>query len=269
MPTWLRVLIPTVLILIWLVMFGAGGAAFGKISDVATNDQAQQLPASADATLVQTLQEEFRGDDVLPGVLVYQRDGGLTEADRAAISGQVAELSARDGVVADSVSPVIYSEDGEAAEVILPLDPDITPAETVAEMRDYLAANQVDGLSVFVTGPAGLIADLTGAFAGIDGILLLTALAAVLVILVIVYRSPLLPLIVLFTSLAALCASVLVVVALASADVISLTGQTQGILFILVIGAATDYSLLYVSRFREALRDHERKWTATWVAFRG
>ena len=68
----------------------------------------------------------------------------------------------------------------------------------------------------------------------------------------------------LFTSLAALCASVLVVVALASADVLILTGQTQGILFILVIGAATDYSLLYVSRFREALRDHDRKWTATW-----
>ena len=43
----------------------------------------------------------------------------------------------------------------------------------------------------------------------------------------------------------------------------------QGILFILVIGAATDYSLLYVSRYREALRDNQKRWDATLAAFRG
>ncbi len=269
MPTWLRVLIPVALILVWFGLFGAGGASFGKISEVATNDQAQQLPASADATRVQALQSEFRGSDTLPGVLVYQSDGGLTEADLADIETQVAELATIDGVVSGSVSPVIVSDDGQAAEVFLPLDTAVKPAESVGEIRDYLAAHPIDGVDVYATGPAGLIADLSGAFAGIDGILLLTALAAVLLILIIVYRSPLLPLIVLGTSLAALCASVLVVVALAGADVLILTGQTQGILFILVIGAATDYSLLYVSRYREALRDHERKWDATLVALRG
>ncbi|MGY4859733.1 MMPL family transporter [Cryobacterium sp. AP23] len=268
-PLWLRILIPTILILVWFVMFGAGGASFGRISDVSTNDQVQQLPASADATRVQALQAEFRGDDVLPGVLIYERAGGLTDADQAAIADQIADLSVLDGVVTDSVSPAIFSDDGEAAEAILTLDSSIKPADTVESIRAYLADNPIDGVETYVTGPAGLIADLTGAFAGIDGILLLTALAAVLVILVIVYRSPLLPLIVLFTSLAALCASVLVVVALASADVLILTSQTQGILFILVIGAATDYSLLYVSRFREALRDNAKKWDATLVALRG
>jgi RND superfamily putative drug exporter len=268
-PTWLRVLIPVVLILVWFGLFGAGGASFGKISQVATNDQVQQLPASADATRVQALQTEFRGTDARPGVLVYQRGAGLSQADQAEIGRQVAELAALDGVVSASVSPAILSDDGKAAEAFLPLDTAVKPAETVKEVRAYLAGHPITGVDVYVTGPAGLIADLTGAFAGIDGILLLTALAAVLVILIIVYRSPLLPLIVLGTSLAALCASVLVVVALAGAGVLILTGQTQGILFILVIGAATDYSLLYVSRYREALRDHERKWDATWVALRG
>ena len=46
-PAWLRVLIPTVLILVWFALFGAGGAAFGTISDVQPNDQASFLPASA------------------------------------------------------------------------------------------------------------------------------------------------------------------------------------------------------------------------------
>ena len=269
MPLWLRILIPTALILVWFVMFGAGGASFGRISDVSTNDQVQQLPASADATQVQVLQAEFRGDDVLPGVLIYERSGGLSEADQSAINAQIAELAQLDGVITDGVSPAILSDDGEAVEVFLPLDSSIKPADTVESIRAVIAEDPIAGVDSYVTGPAGLIADLTGAFAGIDGILLLTALGAVLVILVIVYRSPLLPFIVLFTSLAALCASVLVVVALASADLLVLTGQTQGILFILVIGAATDYSLLYVSRFREALRDSATKWEATMVALRG
>ena len=51
-----------------------------------------------------------------------------------------------------------------------------------------------EGLEAAVTGPAGFTTDLSGAFAGIDGLLLLVAFAAVFVILVIVYRSPLLPL---------------------------------------------------------------------------
>ncbi|MCU1446433.1 MMPL family transporter [Cryobacterium sp.] len=257
------------LILVWIAMFGAGGASSGRISDVSTNDQVQQLPASANATKVQALQAEFRGDDVVPGVLVYERAGGLTDADQAVIADQITDLAELDGVVTESVSPAIFSDDGEAAEASLTLDGNVKPADTVDLIRGYLADNPIAGVDTYVTGPAGLLADLTGAFAGIDGILLLTALAAVLVILVIVYRSPLLPLIVLLTSLSALCASVLVVVALAGADVLILTGQTQGILFILVIGAATDYSLLYVARFREALRDNEKKWDATLVALRG
>lgn len=268
-PLWLRAVIPVVLILIWFALFGAGGASFGQISAVSKNELVQQLPASADATQVQALQSEFRGTETIPAVIVFQRDGGLSPAELAAIDAEIARITALPGVVSDGVSPAIVSDDGQAVEVVAALDTGVKPATTVDAMRTSLADNAIDGVNVYVTGPAGLTADLTGAFAGIDGILLITALIAVFIILIIVYRSPLLPLIVLGTSMAALCAAVLVVVALARAELLVLTGQTQGILFILVIGAATDYSLLYVSRFREALRDNAHKWEATWVALRG
>lgn len=268
-PVWLRALIPVVLILIWFALFGAGGASFGQISAVSKNDLVQQLPASADATQVQALQSEFRGTETIPAIIVFQRDGGLTAADQADIDAEISRIAALPGVMENGVSPAILSKDGQAVEVVAALDASAKPATTVDAMRTSLADNAIEGVSVYVTGPAGLTADLTGAFAGIDGILLITALIAVFIILIIVYRSPLLPLIVLGTSLSALCAAVLVVVALARAEVLVLTGQTQGILFILVIGAATDYSLLYVSRFREALRDIPGKWDATWVALRG
>jgi RND superfamily putative drug exporter len=75
----------------------------------------------------------------------------------------------------------------------------------------------------------------------------------VFIILVIVYRSPLLPILVLLTSTFALCVALLTVWWLAKAGIFVLNGQVQGILFILVIGAATDYALLYTARFREAI----------------
>jgi RND superfamily putative drug exporter len=268
-PVWLRVLLPVALILVWFGLFGAGGASFGQISGVSTNDQSQQLPASAEATKVQELQSEFRSDDVIPALVVYERDGGLTDADLARIDDDIAAFGELDGVLADESSPAIASDDGEAAQVVMTLDTDVKVASTVEALRGVLDDSRVDGLTTAITGPAGLTADLTGAFAGIDGLLLLVALGAVFVILVIVYRSPLLPVLVLFSSLSALCASILVVVQLARAEVLLLSGQTQGILFILVIGAATDYSLLYIARFKEGLALEPTKWKATWAALKG
>ncbi len=265
----MRLLIPMALVLVWLGVAGVGGSAFSQINSVATNDQSQQLPASAEATRVQELQKQFRASDVIPAVLVFQRDAGLTDADRALITSQLADLDGLKGVASGAASPAIVSDDGQAAEAFVPLDTSVKVSDTVKVIRAQLADGLPSGLSVYVTGPAGLSADIVGAFSGIDGLLLLVALAAVLVILIVVYRSPLLPFIVLGTSMFALVAAVAVVVALAKADVLILSGQTQGILFILVIGAATDYSLLYVSRFREALRDHERRWDATWAALKG
>lgn len=90
-----------------------------------------------------------------------------------------------------------------------------------------------------------------------------------LIILIIVYRSFLLPLIVLSTSVFALCAALLTVWMLAKQGAVMLNGQTQGILFILVIGAATDYSLLLVSRYRDELHHQAHRGPATMNALRG
>src|SRR5690606_20834541 len=78
-PVWLRVLIPLVLAAVWLVVAALGGSSFSQISEVSTNDQSQFLPASSEATQVQDLQAEFRDSDLVPAVLVFHRDGGLTD----------------------------------------------------------------------------------------------------------------------------------------------------------------------------------------------
>ncbi|MGO1264867.1 MAG: MMPL family transporter, partial [Brevibacterium aurantiacum] len=274
-----------ILLVAWVGVAGVGGPYFGKISEVATNDRSSFLPESAESTRAQEIIDRFSDDDYVPAIVVLENTDGLTDDDSVALGDVAKELD--DGLLAADASPVIPSDDGDALQLILPVSSDTT-ADDVEKIRDVIAntfptANAADATpdesgnvatpatvaDVYVTGPAGFAADLTEAFAGIDGILLLVALIAVFVILVIVYRSPLLPVIVLFTSVAALSASIFIIWHLADAGILLINGQVQGILFILVVGATTDYSLLVVARFRDALLTERDRVRAGLAAFKG
>lgn len=267
-PTrWLRIGIPVLLVLIWLVGGSIGGPYFGKVDEVATNDQSSFLPSSAEATQVQERLADFTGGDTIPAAVVVTGDGALTEAQLSDIDELATSIGAVAGV--GEISPALPSDDGEAVQLFVPIDSSGDVGETVAAVREVIADDLPAGLDAWVTGPAGFTADLVAGFLGIDGLLLGVALGAVFIILVIVYRSPLLPILVLLTSTFALCVALLTVWWLAKAGVFVLNGQVQGILFILVIGAATDYALLYVARFREAIARGEARWKATTSAWRG
>lgn len=263
----MRIFLPALLILVWLVGAGIGGPYFGKVSEVSSNSQTTYLPESADATQVQEQLGDFTDSESIPAIVVMVSDDPLTQQDIAQLNEVVAGLSELD-IVSDEVSPAIPSEDGRAVQVFVPLSPSAELAESVEKLSETLTQQTPDYVSTYITGPAGFTADLSAAFAGIDGLLLAVALAAVLIILVIVYRSFILPIAVLATSLFALTVALLVVWWLAKWNILLLSGQTQGILFILVIGAATDYSLLYVARFREELRVQQDKGIATGKAIR-
>lgn len=265
--SWLRVVIPALIILVWVITAGIGGTMFGRVSEVSTNDQTAYLPSSSDAYTVQHKLEEFTGSDALPAIVVYTSDSTVTPETASEVSDALATLNV-DGVEPSS-SPVIPSADGNALQAFMLVDSDAEVADAVTALSERVAETTPEGLQGFVTGPAGFSAQIAQGLASIDGLLLIVALAAVLVILLFVYRSVLLPIVVLATSMFALCVALLVVWWLAKAELVTLSGQTQGILFILVIGATTDYSLLYVARFREALRSTNDTADAAKVAWRG
>lgn len=267
-PAWLRVTLATALILVWLTVAGIGGPFFGRVGEVSSNDATAYLPSTAEATQVQERLGEFLGSDSVPAIVIFASDGELSQSQLDAIAASTDAIAEIEGVSGE-ISPPITSDDGRAVQVFVPIDAEADLDATVDAIRASLAENAPDAVVGHVTGPAGFSTDLVEAFSGIDGLLLLVALGAVFVILVIVYRSPLLPVIVLATSVFALCAALLTVWWLAKAGILLLNGQTQGILFILVIGAATDYALLYVARYREALRDHETRWAATMASWKG
>lgn len=267
-PRWLRVLLPGVVIAAWLAVSAVGGPYFGRVDEVSSDDPTAYLPDSAEATTVQRRLGEFVGTGSVPAVVVFTSDAPLTDDQLAAIDARLTAASELEGVDGGT-SPALPSEDGLAAQAFVPLVADDELAAHVAALSAELRSGLPDGVRAHVTGPAGFSAALVSAFSGIDGLLLVVALVAVAVILVLVYRSALLPVAVLGTSLFALCAALLVVWWLAKAGVLLLSGQTQGILFILVIGAATDYSLLLVARYKEELKHAQDPLTAIVRALKG
>lgn len=281
------------LLVVWLGVGYLGGMAQGKLSQVTTNDQASFLPINAESTRAAEAAADFVEETVLPGLVVLRGEGQIT-ADQLETSeqfaaslgdleleGQPADAQLRtvgDVLAADPF--VVPSEDGEALLVTLSLDGDA--ADTTLESGERASRAVVDlvraeadsrfsetGIDSWLTGPAGFVADLVAAFGAIDGVLLVVALAAVLIILVLVYRSPFLPLAVIGTAVFGLCLAGLVVYELTKAGVLVLNGQTQGILSILVVGASVDYSLLLVARYREELQLVDEPRRAMWRAVKG
>ncbi|MEU3607981.1 MMPL family transporter [Streptomyces sp. NPDC035033] len=258
---WVARLLPLLVLVVWLAVGGGLGPYAGKLGEVATNDQAAFLPRSAESTQVLQAQEAFRQEETLPALVLWTAEGGgpVEPSARAAATRALASLQGTEGVVG-APSPAFPSEDGEALRGVVQLRPDL--GDELPAVLDGIdaAATAVPGTDVRIGGPAATQADLGDAFAGIDGLLLVVALVTVLVILLLVYRSVLLPLLIIVGAVLALGLACAVVYVLADHDVVRVDGQVQGILSILVIGAATDYALLLAARYREELaaRDGDR-----------
>ncbi|WP_448625965.1 MMPL family transporter [Geodermatophilus sp. URMC 64] len=264
----LRWLLPALILLVWLGAAGPLASLQAGLSDLQENDTAAFLPDSAESTQVLELQRGFQPVQSIPALLLWESDRPIDEQTLGEITDRVQEATriAEDaGSLAGDVSPPIPSEDGEAVQVFLPLTPDLGD-RIVTLVADLRAAIPVEGIDSYVTGPGGIFADFANSFVGIDGVLLIAAFSIVLLILLVVYRSPLLPLLVLGTVGLALVAAEAVAYLLADGGVITVNGQSQGIAAVLVVGAATDYGLLLVSRFREELRREQSKYTAMRIA---
>ncbi|MEY2664076.1 MAG: hypothetical protein RIR35_884 [Actinomycetota bacterium] len=281
-----------VAIITWLAIGGFSGAAFSKISTVQENDNSAFLPDDAESTIAGEVIVKFsqQSADVLPTLLLLV--GDLNPATNAAAIAAVNQYAASigDKVLPESGKPLstyfaptpilpIPSADGKAVLINIGLDSEVAAENINKEpvlplivefIREDLEKNFTSaGVESYVTGPGGIFADLFGAFGSIDTRLLQTTLIVVAIILIVVYRSPILWIIPLFTAGTALGLATMIVYYLAKANVLDLNGQTQGILDVLVLGAATDYALLLISRYREELHHHESRYEAMKIAWRG
>jgi putative drug exporter of the RND superfamily len=258
---------------VWLIVLFAIGPLAGKFEDAQENDPADYLPSSAESVEAIEELEDFPSGDLVEAITVFARSDGLTDEDQAAIEETRAAINedAREGV-GETTEP-IPSEDGAAALLITPItveDGTNEAGELLVDATDDIKGQLEDlpsGLDAEVSGPAGFSADAIEVFDSINGALLYATAALVLILLIIIYRSPIFWLIPFFAVILAEITSRGLGYLLAEAGV-TVTGQSGGILPVLVFGAGTDYALLLVSRYREELRRHEDKHEAIRVAMR-
>jgi RND superfamily putative drug exporter len=270
-------LLPAVLVIGWLLFASVASPYQGKLSEVLEDSNAAFLPKSAEATKVDDLAKGFAERKDIAAILLYERGSGITNADKDFLTGRLGAIQGfhhedldKAGGLTDRISPVIPSQDGKAAQIIIALPDQLQEkvADVTNKLREVANAGAPAGLTVYVTGEAGIASDFTEAFGDLDGMLLWVAIGVVVLILVLIYRSPLLPIVVLMSGGFALVTASMAVYFLTKADIITLNGQSQGILMVLVLGAATDYALLLVSRYREELRRHPSKYEAMRVSLR-
>jgi len=285
--------IAIVSILVWLSIGGFAGGAFSKISTVQENDNSAFLPDSAESTIAGEVLVKFssQDDQLFPALLLLL--GDLNPATNAQAFERVNQYSATllSKPLPATGKPLstyfargvpltpIPSADGKAILINAQLDFAVADANIDGEpifpkiiefiREDMEKEFSSAGITTHVTGPAGLFADLFEAFGSIDTRLLQTTLIVVAIILIVVYRSPVLWILPLFTAASALGIATMIVYYLAREDIIDLNGQTQGILDVLVLGAATDYALLLIARYREELHQHQSRFEAMKIALRG
>jgi putative drug exporter of the RND superfamily len=255
------------LLLLWLLVLVVAGPFSGRLAEVEKNDNAAFLPKTAESTEVDDVQQRFVTQDTTPAILVWERPSGITDSDLSSIRADLTDVKAVPRVV--SVSDPIPAKDGKAVQAVVEIAGTDGDELTDAATAVRLAVQQRSGLPAYVTGPAGFLADFIAAFGGIDSTLLLVTGVVVIVILLLVYRSPVLWLFPILSVVASYALAAGLVYWLAGSDVLTLNGQSQGILTVLVFGAGTDYALLIISRFREELRRHESKYAAMAAALRG
>ncbi len=255
----------------WLVVVAVAGPLSGKLMGAEKNDASAWLPPKAESTQVLNLRSHFVSPNVYPAVVVYDRPGGLTAADKAKATADAARFAGVAGVVQGQVTGPFVSKDGQAIETIVPVNLGKNGWNSAGPAADALrgiAQAGASGLTVHIAGPLGYAADSGKAFKGIDGTLLYSALAVVIIILLITYRSPTLWLLPVISAGVALITAEAVIYLLAAHAGLTVNAQSAGILDVLVFGAGTDYALLLTARYREELRRHEDRHAAMAVALR-
>ena len=257
----------------WLALFAGLGSLSPKLVDVQDNEASSWLPGSAESTKVlEELSDTVDPNDI-PTLIIYNRPSGLTDDDFAAMDEHASEIAAIDGVTKAGVLspnaaaqlesqgqpvPRLLSEDGEVAYLYLTFNFGKDGWNDIPDAADDIAdIAQIDGVTIHLAGYGGQAADSAEAFEGIDANLIFATLAVVIVILLFTYRSPILWMLPIICAVFAYSVSGGVVYLLAKYADLTVNGQSQAILGILVIGAGTDYALLLVARYREELRRHD------------
>lgn len=229
------------------------------------------LPKDAQSVIAQTkVDQYFKNNDGIPAILVFQADNG--KVDFSEIAGVFDQIESEKVLGVEQVIPLsslppqaqagFLSEDKEAAAIPLTFDSSLESKE-IRESLELISAlvKENTDFTLYITGPAGIAVDSLDLFSRADVVLILSTVGLILVLLVIIYRSPLLAFIPLLAAVFVYEVVNQILGLMGKAGLI-MSKQTLSIMMILLFAAVIDYSLFVFSRFREELKSHEDKYEA-------
>lgn len=229
----------------------------------------------------QVLQDAYPSQDGLTAILVFHSEKPITDAERGAITSISSWLASdqKPPYVTRSLpfhqmpaaqQELLFSADRTTLLLTLSLQKDLASGpvyDTLEQIRHMSEQQGLGAMKLEITGPAGISSDTIMLFKKADFVLMLATLGIILIILIVIYRSPLL----------ALLPLVIAGMVYAVVDrLIGLAGkmgwifvekQSLSIMMILLFAVLTDYCLFIIARYRSALRTTNSKYDAMSKAF--
>ncbi|UOQ95149.1 MMPL family transporter [Halobacillus shinanisalinarum] len=279
-------------VFVWLLFVVILSFVWPQVNQEETKSN-QLLPEDAMSVQASKISsEQFSNESGVPLLVVWHRNGGLTEEDYQLIqqlyggleedpvSNQklippfakapqqsLVEASSEDG--AALTTPVFFQESASTESLQRSLD---QLKERIIARTDKSIFNDStsdDGLHVRFTGPVGIQTDATELFSNADVTLLIATVVLVLVLLIILYRSPILALVPLVAVGIAYGLISPLLGFMADQGWIVVDSQAISIMTVLLFGAGTDYCLFLISRYRDELRMEPDKYAALQKALTG
>lgn len=279
-------------IFIWILLIGIFSLIWPQVNDQATTDN-QLLPDDAMSVVANDIDNrEFSDDAGVPLLLVWHRGEGLEDTDYEDIQAfyekldespldnqsfippfQDAPVEALAGSASEDgaalITPVFFDEEASTDELQASLD------QLSTKVTDQFGAELLDSdlkdsqLHVRFSGPVGIQTDAVSLFSNADITLLMSTVLLVFILLIVLYRSPILAIVPLVAVGIAYGIISPLLGFFAEKGWIVVDSQAISIMTVLLFGAGTDYCLFLISRYRDELRHEEDKYTALKKAVSG
>ncbi|QJD83690.1 MMPL family transporter [Cohnella herbarum] len=280
-------------LLVWIVAAGLLSALLPSVNNEEINNAPNLSDSKPSVRADAVAEREFPSGSDIPALLVWHKQSGLTESDLQNVQklyGQLAgepvphqtsvpplhqlPLPALKGQLSKDgstfVSPVFFGKQADVDQLKEGIEQLKEQTKTIFGTDPFATDNRSEeGLSARVTGPVGIQIDATGLFKNADVSLMIGTVLLVLVLLLLIYRSPILALMPLVAVGFAYGVISPILGWMAHEGWIVVDGQAISIMTVLLFGAGTDYCLFLISRFRQLLKVERDKGKALLGAITG
>jgi len=278
---------------VWVILALALNLLWPAVGDKEDNSAANLKEDVPSVIAEAVADKEFPSNGGVPALIVWHKENGLKEGDLIKLQELTANLEsnplpyqtfvvpfhklppqALSAQLSEDQStivlPVFFEEDQETDELKEGIAELEQRSEQVLGSNAFQTAVQSgDGISARVTGPVGISIDATGLFADADVSLMIATVLLVLILLLLIYRSPILALIPLVGVGFAYMVTSPILGFMADKGIITVDSQSIAIMTVLLFGAGTDYCLFIISRFRQLLWHEPDKRKALFQAITG